>query len=96
MSRKCNSTYMLNNKDKLHAFTHLQWIARLWMGPCSGRERDEGIRSWKMGSREDKVNKTEQSKTMEKKPPAKKVSGTNGEKILKLFMPRGALYLIME
>lgn len=72
------------------------WIARLWMGPCSGKKRDEGIRGWKMGNREDKVNKTEQSQTKEKKPPAIKVSGTNGEKILKLFMPRGTLYLTME
>lgn len=43
-----------------------------------------------------KVNETEQSKTREKKHPANKVSGTNGEKILKFFMPRGTLYLTME
>lgn len=49
-----------------------------------------------MGSREDKVNETEQPKTREKKHPTNKVSGTNGEKILKLFMPRGTPYLTME
>lgn len=82
--------------------THLHLrVARVWMAPCGCKEKDEGhytsekyegtekgIRCCRMGSRADRVNETEQLKA-EKKRPTTKVSGTNAEKIQRLFMPRG-------
>lgn len=83
--------------------THLhRQIARVWMAPCGCKERDEGhytcknyegtekgTRWWRMGSRADRVNETEQLKAEDKKHPKTKVSGTNTEKIQRLSMPRG-------
>jgi len=47
----------------------------------------KGIRCWRMGSRVNRMKETEQLKA-EKKHPTITVSGTNAEKIQRLFMPR--------